>query len=60
MKKSMSRKISTLLLILMVGVAYSKGTPPPPVQGPPGMPIDTAIMILAALGAGYGIRKKKN
>ncbi len=55
------KKYVFLLLFLAVNLwMYAQTTPPPPNPPPPGLPIDGGVLILALLGAIYGIRKQTN
>ena len=55
-------KYKHIILLVVLGVCsqivVSQITPPPGAPPPPpGLPIDTAIFVLAATAVGYGIKK---
>ncbi|HLT52615.1 MAG TPA: hypothetical protein VKZ97_01920 [Flavobacteriaceae bacterium] len=55
------RIIASILFVLISFVCVAQDTggsepPPPAPPPPPGLPIDGGILVLAALGAAYGVR----
>jgi hypothetical protein len=56
MSKISSKKLIFLLAVMLTATAFGQFIPPPP-PPPPGLPVDGGIIVLALIGALYGVKK---